>query len=203
MHCKKIKENYGGIRMIPIIIAAIESPEDRELMIAFYTQYENLFYLEANKLLSSPEDVSDIVQEALAKAIDRMDTFRALDRKQQLKYMLVSIRNLSINLLKHNGILTTVPLDTLDISQLPHDEKTPEAIYEEKSSLEQLRTIWGDLDEESRTLLLQKYELHWTDAQLADQLGIQPQSVRMRLTRAKKKLAEQIRQKGLDFQDFL
>ena len=203
MHCKKIKENYGGIRMIPIIIAAIESPEDRELMIAFYTQYENLFYLEANKLLSSPEDVSDIVQEALAKAIDRMDTFRALDRKQQLKYMLVSIRNLSINLLKHNGILTTVPLDTLDISQLPHDEKTPEAIYEEKSSLEQLRTIWGDLDEESRTLLLQKYELHWTDAQLADQLGIQHQSVRMRLTRAKKKLAEQIRQKGLDFQDFL
>ena len=189
--------------MIPVIIAAIESPEDQELMIAFYTQYENLFYLEANKLLSSPEDVSDIVQEALAKAIDRMDTFRALDRKQQLKYMLVSIRNLSINLLKHNGILTTVPLDTLDISQLPHDEKTPEAIYEEKSSLEQLRTIWGDLDEESRTLLLQKYELHWTDAQLADQLGIQPQSVRMRLTRAKKKLAEQIRQKGLDFQDFL
>lgn len=189
--------------MIPAIIAAIESPEDRELMIAFYTRYENLFYLEAKKLLSSPEDISDIVQEALAKTIDRMDVFRDLDRKQQVKYMIVSIRNLSINLLKHNGIITTVPLDVIKEHTPAYNETTPESVYEEKTSLTQLRSIWHDLDEEARTLLVQKYELSWSDAELAAQLGIQPQSVRMRLTRAKRKLAEEIRQKGLDFQDFL
>ena len=49
--------------MIPIIISAIESPEDRDLMTDFYLKYKSLLYSEAHKHLDISEDIEDIVFE--------------------------------------------------------------------------------------------------------------------------------------------
>ena len=59
--------------MIPVIISAIESPEDCDLMTNFFLKYENLLFYEATKHLSSPEDIEDTVYEALTKIIDKID----------------------------------------------------------------------------------------------------------------------------------
>lgn len=40
--------------MLPIIISAIESPEDRELMTDFYEMYNAAMYREARKHLKTP-----------------------------------------------------------------------------------------------------------------------------------------------------
>ena len=77
--------------MLPIIISAIESPEDRDLMTTFYERHNGLMYHEARKHLDIAEDVEDIVYEAVVRIIDRMDVFRALQPWQRVQYALTTI----------------------------------------------------------------------------------------------------------------
>ena len=52
---------------------------------------------------------------------------------------------------------------------------------------ERLMQIWSSLPEEDRLLLEGKYILGYTDAELADMLGCKKSSVRMKLTRARRR----------------
>ena len=59
-----------------------------------------------------------------------------------------------------------------------------------------LREIFVTLPVEDRLLLEEKYILLWTDAEIAKTLNIQPNSVRMRLTRAKRRIAKALTEQG-------
>ena len=74
--------------MLPIVISAIESVEDRDLMTQFYISYKALMFSEARKHLDIEEDIEDVVYEALTRIIDKMDVFRELAPKQRLRYAL-------------------------------------------------------------------------------------------------------------------
>ena len=75
----------------------------------------------------------------------------------------------------------------------------PENILQAHQKKEKIFSIWHSLDGEKRLLLEQKYILRWSDEELANQLGIQPQSVRMRLTRTKRNLVRWMEEKGFAF----
>ena len=186
--------------MLPVIISAIESPEDRDLMTEFYLKSNSRLYAEARKYLSNPEDVEDVVLEALAKIIDKMDTFRALVPKQRMLYALTTVRNLSYILTKRKNLYTMIPFETIDY-EIEADEST-ESIVEQKLRHEQIATLWQALDLEDRRLLEQKYILKWSDMELAEGLGIKTQSVRMRLTRAKRNIMAQLQKTGFQIADW-
>ena len=52
---------------------------------------------------------------------------------------------------------------------------------------ERLYRIWDQLTQEEQLLLSGKYILEYSDAELAGQLGCGPASVRMKLTRVRRK----------------
>lgn len=188
--------------MIPLIIAAIETPEDRDLMTEFFLQTKDLMYTEAAKLIPAAADAEDIVCEALAKIIDKMDVFRQLQPKQQVSYALVCIRNLSYNHLHSSNRTIVASVDAIEQEFSYSNTCSAEKSAEKNLRQVQIRQVWQELDMESRTLLEQKYELQWSDTEIARQLGIQPQSVRMRLTCAKRKLMAALQEKGLSLADF-
>lgn len=188
--------------MIPIIISSIESPEDRDLMTEFYNKYCDLLHKEAWKHLTLKEDAEDIVYEALTKIIDKMETFRILAPAQRIQYALTTVRNLSYILAKRNAYFTFVTYDE-SFEPFASEQTTPEDSAEKKAALDQMRTIWKNLDIEDRMLLEQKYVLHWKDSELAEQLGIQPASVRMRLTRTKRKLMKELSAQGINLADWV
>ena len=188
--------------MIPVIISSIESPEDRDLMAEFYIKYEALLYQEARKHLTVKEDVEDTVCEALAKIIDKMDTFRGLAPAQRIQYALTTVRNLSYILSKRNAYFTFVEYNE-SYEPFASEQTTPEDSTEKKAALDQMRTVWMSLDIEDRMLLEQKYVLHWKDTELAEQLGIKSASVRMRLTRTKRKLMKELSAQGINLVDWV
>ncbi len=189
--------------MLPIIISAIESPEDRELMTGFYETYNAAMYREARKHLESPEDVEDIVYEALARIIDKMEIFRELKPLQQLQYAITTVRNLSYILLKRNNHFTFIPYDSLEFDIPSNEDLSPERTVERNIVSSSIRKIWDALDFEDRILLEQKYVLFWKDSEIAEPLNIQPQSVRMRLTRAKRNLLTQFNNEGINLLEWL
>lgn len=188
--------------MLPIIISSIENPEDRDLMTNFYLKNNALMYREARKYLSIEEDIEDIVYEALTRIIEKIDTFRKLMPKQQVQYSIITVKNLSLILLKRSTRFSIVSIDSIDFDAFPDDTVSTESIVERNLFQSQIRQIWNELDLEVRMLLEQKYILEWTDNELAAVYEIQPQSVRMRLTRAKRSVLKELYKKNFNLSDW-
>lgn len=189
--------------MLPIIISAIENTDDRDLMTNFYLEYKALLYSEAQKHLDIPEDIEDTVYEALTKIIDKMAVFRELKRWQQEQYALTTVKNLSYILLKKNNRLTIVSFDDLEFDIPANDGDSAEKTVENKMFQTYIRQVWNEIDIEDRMLLEQKYILRWKDEEIAVFLGIQSQSVRMRLTRTKRSILKALQQKGIIFSSWI
>lgn len=187
--------------MLPIIISAIENPDDRDLMTDFYTKYKALLYSEAQKHLDIPEDVEDAVYEALTKIIDKMEVFRDLKSWQRVQYALTTVRNLSYIMLKKSKHFTFVSFDDLEYDIPADDGDSAEKSVEDRMFRSYIRQVWNEIELEDRMILEQKYILRWTSEELSECLGIQPQSVRMRLTRAKRKIIIEMQKRGLVFSD--
>lgn len=191
------------VEMLPIVISAIESVEDRDLMTQFYLSYKALMFNEARKYMEIEEDVEDVVYEALTKIIDKMDVFRDLLPKQQIRYALTCVRNIAYVLLRRRNTVVTVPFDDMDADLFEDDSQNVAASVEKKLLITYIHNIWHELDCDARMLLEQKYVLHWTDEELAEALGIKTQSVRMRLTRTKRELMAQLQKNGFHLEDWL
>ncbi len=189
--------------MLPLIISAIESPEDRELMTEFYLKYNKLLCNEARKFLNTQEDVEDAVYEALTKVINKMDVFRTLQPLQQVQYALTTVRNLAIVSIRRSNLYTMVSYEDMDYEIPASQETSPDALLENEEFTSFVREIWKELDLDDRTLLEQKYVLKWSDVELAALFGIKPQSVRMRLTRAKRNLLNELKKKNISLYDWL
>ena len=189
--------------MLPIVISAIESVEDRDLMTEFYISYKALMFSEARKHLDIEEDIEDVVYEALARIIDKMDVFRELAPKQQIRYALTCVRNICYVSLQRRRVIPTVSFDDIEIDLFEDVSQRLEAVVEKKLINEYIRNIWYSLKVDSRMLMEQKYILEWSDEELSEILGIKPQSVRMRITRAKRDLMTQLQKSGFHLDEWL
>lgn len=188
--------------MLPIIISSIENPQDRDLMSEFYTTHKGRMYAEAWKFMNQAEDVEDMVFEALTRIIDKMDVFRDLLPKQRIVYAVTAVRNLCYIHLTRSNLYTMVSFDALEVEHPQEDCVSLETMMERKLLNEKVRLVWSALSTDERMLLEQKYILRWSDDELAKELNIQPQSVRMRLTRAKRSIIKQLKSQGFDLADW-
>lgn len=177
--------------------------ENSAIIIEFYLNHKKLLYTEAWKYLTLQEDVEDIVYEALARIMGHIETFRALLPREQVQYAKAIVRNLSYIHLKRSSRFTMVPFEDVDTYLTVEENQLPESIVSKGIQLEQLRKIWAAIPVGDRLLLEQKYILKWTDQELASILGIQPQSVRMRLTRAKRRVIALLKEQGFHISDWL
>lgn len=101
--------------MIPSITPTIDSPEDYDIITAFYLKHKMLRYHEAWKYLNLQEDVEDIVYETLVRIIENIDKFRHMAPLQQIQYAKVIVRNLSYVLLKRSTYFTMIPFESIDL----------------------------------------------------------------------------------------
>lgn len=189
--------------MLPIITCAIESPEDHDIIEEYFQKNKMLLYAEAWKYLSLKEDVEDIVYESLVRIMDHMDKFRSLLPHERIQYGKAVIRNLSYTYGKRQSLYTMVPFEDVDTYLTVEESQLPESVVFKQLRTAQIRKIWAGLPVEDRLILEQKYVLDWSDKDLAAALGIKPQSVRMRLTRAKRNIIQLLKEQGFQISEWL
>lgn len=189
--------------MFSMTTCVSEGTEDHEIITDFFIQNKMLLYREAWQYLSVKEDVEDIVYETLVRIISHMEKFRTLLPHERIQYSKAIVRNLSYIHLKRNSLLTMVPFDDVDTYLTVEESQLPESIVSRQLNLSHIRKIWEKIPLEERLLLEQKYVLDWSDNDLASMLGIQPQSVRMRLTRAKRKVIQLMKEQGFQISEWL
>ena len=180
--------------MIPACILAIEDESDREFMTSLFLQYEKLMYSTIRKVTRDSWLVDDIFQSTLERLIDKISLLKTLNRDRLVNYIIVACRNTAYNACTAQVRHFAEDIDDyVSEASSRHGDATVEDFVILQDQLEVLQKIWPKLDERSRYLLEAKYILEMSDAEIAVGLNIKPESVRMALTRARKKAITMVR----------
>ena len=174
--------------MIALIYNESKNPDDRAFMLTLYQEYKRLMYYTANRFCSNPYDCEEIVHDTILKLIQKVEVLRNLEKNALAAYISVSVRNTAFSLqrrqAKERAIFALWPEE---LESIPDPSMTAEdsIIWTEKK--EALLVVWELLSEQERFLLEGRYILRYTDSELAQVLGGKPDSIRMKLTRVRRK----------------
>lgn len=175
--------------MIPYCILAIEDDDDREFMTYLFQEYQRLMYSEIYKIVCDTWSTEDILQTTLVKLIEKISLLRSFDRNHLVNYIISASKNTAINHLKKEKRVTIFSFDDcqdspIDLSFNPLEDRFEQ--LEREDDLNRLHRIWPNLDERTKFLLEGYYILKKTPEEMANDLDIKVDSIRMALTRAKR-----------------
>lgn len=184
-------------RLIAYIISTLEDQGDRAFMENLYQDFERLMFSTARRYVQAIPDQKDIVQDAMEKLIKKSATIRSMNRCALACYIVYTIRSTSIDFLRarNKSVEHNVSIDLPESSELEAVAPSMDdlAISAERMAL--LQSLWPHLPEDDRTLLEGKYVWGYTDQELASLLKCKPSSIRMKLTRARRRAFEQMTEK--------
>ncbi len=176
--------------MIVSVIAAIDSVDDRAFMTQVYEDFWRLMFSAASGYCNQPADREDLVQESLIRLIGHVDTLRTLSRSALASYIVVTVKNTCFTKLAREK--RAFP-ECVSWEESVQTEKASENFAQELidrlDQAAQVEWLWQKVAPEERFLLECRYLLDYSDKELARYLNCKPSSVRMKLTRARRKAA--------------
>ena len=173
-----------------IFATMINDVDDRAFMQEVYQQNERLMYAIALKYASNTQDCEDIVHDTVEKLCKNIAKIKELPNSALRAYVVYAVRNTAINFRKHQSTINR------HIQQLSGDDSNseydqPESIIERIEDLREKRTsltkVWMQLTDAEQELLYRKYVLDQTTEELAGIFQCSRDSIRMRLSRARRK----------------
>lgn len=174
--------------MLPICIMAIENESDRVFMTAVYTRYRWLMYDTVKQVVSDHWLAEDVSQATLVKLIDKIGKLKLLNETQMVNYIITTCKHTAYNEMRNRTRHPVFSIDEeWDTTSDEYGVRDIEDRLIHEDELYRMTDIWAKLDERSRFVLESRYILEKTDAEIAQTLKVNPNSVRMILTRARKK----------------
>lgn len=173
-----------------IFTTMINDVDDRAFMQEVYQQNERLMYAIALKYASNTQDCEDIVHDTVEKLCKNIAKIKELPNSALRAYVVYAVRNTAINFRKHQSTINR------HIQQLSGDDSNseydqPESIIERIEDLQEKRTrltkVWTQLTDAEQELLYRKYVLNQTTEELSGIFQCSRDSIRMRLSRARRK----------------
>ena len=154
-----------------IFATMINDVDDRAFMQEVYQQNERLMYAIALKYASNTQDCEDIVHDTVERLCKNIIKIKGLPNSALRAYVVYAVRNTAIN--------------------LSNEYDQPESIIERIEDLKEKRTsltkVWMQLTDAEQELLYRKYVLEQTTEELAGIFQCSRDSIRMRLSRVRRK----------------
>jgi RNA polymerase sigma-70 factor, ECF subfamily len=176
---------------------------NREAFAALVLPYAPRLYRRALRLTGNPADAEDARQDALMKALTRIDQFSGKQHEFQndLNAWVTRITtNASIDLLRQRRDSSHVPLENSDseagenfVEHLSAHGATPEESYARREMRSLLARAITQLPSDLRQVCLLRDVLQYSTQEVAERLGISSVAVRLRLFRAHRRLHEELR----------
>lgn len=161
--------------------------DDQQYMEGLYHQFKRLMFATAGKYAADPDDREDLVQSALVRLVKKLPTLRTMERCAQASYIVFTVRSVAIDALRKGGRQLQGTSLEEEALQVPDEAPTMDEYLLARERVDRLRAIWPRLGEEDRLLLEGKYLRECSDRELAQLLGCRVDSIRMKLTRARRR----------------
>lgn len=173
--------------------------DDQQYMEGLYHRFKRLMFATAGRYAADPADREDLVQSALVRLVNKLPTLRSLEEGAQASYIVFTVRSVAIDALRKTGRqLRGVSLEGEEALQVPDAAPTMDEYLMARERSDRLRTIWPRLGEEDRLLLEGKYLRGCSDRELAQLLGCRVDSIRMKLTRARRRALKRMTEGEVD-----
>ena len=173
--------------MIPLCILAIEDESERTFMTHLYQQYHRLMYQQIIQIVHDQWAAEDLMQETILKLIDKIDELKAKEPAKLVNYIISACKNRARHYIRDHSRHQDFSIDEyLDVPDLKSGGREIEARLIRNDDLRCLVNVWSQLDERSRYILESYYILERPMSEIAQDLGIKPDSARMALTRARR-----------------
>ena len=174
--------------MVAIIYSMEDQPSDREFMDQMYMEFERLMFFTARQYASKTEIAEDIVQESLVRLYGKVQTMKQMKQVVLAAYIRATVRNTAINALRKMNREKDYAADAeTDAFTRADQTRALDTMMDLSGYRVLLSKIWPQLPEEDRLLLEGKYILGYSDQELAAEIGCQANSVRVKLTRARRR----------------
>ena len=164
-------------------------PDDQEFILCIYEQFKRIMFSTAKKYVADITVVEDLVQDAIVKLLSKISTLRRLSQGSLSAYIVITVRNISINYLKHQNIVDHHCADSefnYDDTEYQPYTPSPEEILLINEKKNEFRKVFDLLPDKDQDVLRGKYILGLTDMELAELYGCKVNSIRMVLTRARR-----------------
>lgn len=173
-----------------IFATMINDVDDRAFMQEVYQQNERLMYAIALKYASNTQDCEDIVHDTVERLCKNIIKIKGLSNSALRAYVVYAVRNTAINFRKHQATINR-HIQQLSDDDLSSEYDQPESIIERIEDLQEKRTsltkVWMQLTDAEQELLYRKYVLEQTTEELAGIFQCSRDSIRMRLSRVRRK----------------
>lgn len=177
--------------MLGWVFGSSEAPNNQLEIEEIFTKYERLMFCTAAKFTKNVEDQKDIVQTAMERLLRITSAPGVRKRCLSAGYIVFTIRSVSIDFLRKQSRETAhcINIDDDQLAQIPSADHPLEELLQSSDTAQQLWSIWPQLPIEDQILLEGKYILDYTAQELANTLGCKSSSIRMKLTRARRRAA--------------
>jgi RNA polymerase sigma-70 factor (ECF subfamily) len=175
--------------MVLSMIATIEDDGDRAFMLNLYNNYYALVRKTVYSITHDNNDIEDLINDVFVKLIGKISILRNINCCKTASYVVYTTRSVTINYLKHLSVIKkhTFYGEDADIADsLISMDNDMEDRFVFQSDLEALGNAILKLPQKHKDLLHYKYILEMDDAEIAEVLGINRNSVREYLTRARR-----------------
>lgn len=185
---------------IPFAILAIEDGDDRVFMEQLYIEYKGLMYGVALTYLRNSEDAQDAVNDAVIRLINKVPELREKDRSVLRPYIVSTMKRTALNIIKKKKTMRervrNVDIEEIEVYADQNAEVDTAVVVNSTSA--ELRKAVEQLTDRERTVLRLKYFEEWSDADIAQWLGLAESSIRVYLVRARRHMYEILKWQGFE-----
>ncbi len=147
-----------------------------------------LFYAQCND--------ADLAYDALQESFARLQAYTGPSLRDKRAWLVRVGRNWLRDVARHKRV-AAVPVDYLD--ETLGDGQNPSSIAAHHELQDQVRAGLDCLRPDDREVLVLRYALGWPSSRIAETLELSTTAVDMRLSRARKRLAEILQQAGVEY----
>ena len=170
--------------MFPLIFFALDSEADKNKIVQLYEKYHRLMFYVARKVLSDHGLIEDAVSESIEKMIHNIHKIGDISCYKTKAFIVIIVRNTALNIVKKKGRTDT----HLDIDTEPITDDAP--LVSEKiitmESYDNIVNIINSLPDTLRDVAVLSLVHEQSHSEIAQLLEISYDTVKMRLSRAKK-----------------
>jgi len=171
------------------MITELSDKDDRAFLLALYENYYALVRKTIYKILRDAKEIDDLTNDVFIKLIEKVSLLRGFDCCRTAAYVVYTSRNVAINFIKRRDVQNK-HIYYGEESDMAEEFADPAESLETKiarqDEIEYLCGVIEKLPQRQKDILYFKYLLELPDEQIAESLGISPDSVRQYLTRARR-----------------
>ncbi len=183
------------MKLMPLVFLLIDDEDDRAFLENVYLQYHRLMYAQALQILRQSQAAEDAVSDSLLALANKISLLRAFECNKLRSYVVITVRHTAISRLNKRG-REQLPGDTA-LEEIAGTDRVDARLLEQ-AGIEGIKTAIRALPPREKDLMLMKYFREMTEEEIARETGLKPVSVRVHLSRARKRLARLLQERGED-----